>query len=282
LAKYRKRQRDLWSTTEQEEERARRRLENESVQQQIGEDFLENVGYILTQKGLKAAAAEAHYNMLTQTTFDSLIEQKHSSNQTISIPSDMITSFGLLDVCNLISLAITRFARDGESHPDESPNVGDDSFNVSREFIPLDLRVEEAKKILQHRRCTSSQTRVAEKVIAELENKLRYGHASEVHGKAFLITGQPGTGKSFLINTLSEVIEVIGEYKITKTSYMGGAAVAIGGETCCSCFQIITMGEASKSSATSVKPLPVPEKLLQLQTLLDCPTGKMVTNLELW
>jgi len=53
-----------------------------------------------------------------------------------------------------------------------------------------------------------------------------------------LLTGDPGTGKSYVIDTICQIVSLLGLGKVAASSYNGIAAVNIDGTTICSMFSI--------------------------------------------
>ena len=86
----------------------------------------------------------------------------------------------------------------------------------------------------------------------------------------FLITGGPGTGKSFSIATTTHLVQAFEVGKCIKSSFMGVAAVPIDGNTIQNTFQINTI---PSEEATFLAPLS-PKQLAQLRLELGLDTNQ--------
>jgi hypothetical protein len=167
LAKYRKRQRDLWTSSEQEEARERRRLEKDRVNLQLGEDFLENVGFVLSFKSLVLPLKEIRHNRDVQRMFCELTVHAGDEASPAMI-GGLVTSSSILKQCRSILKRITTFARDDgcsvecavQDEQEIPPNGMNDEDDV--EASSLERRIAEARKFVDDQRCTPSQKRVAE------------------------------------------------------------------------------------------------------------------------
>ncbi|CAB9516444.1 helicase PIF1 [Seminavis robusta] len=67
----------------------------------------------------------------------------------------------------------------------------------------------------------------------------------------FLLTGDPGTGKSYVIETLVEICNILQLGTVATTSYTGIAAVNIDGSTICSMFAIHDTSDSIKAKTLS-------------------------------
>jgi hypothetical protein len=84
------------------------------------------------------------------------------------------------------------------------------------------------------------------------------------------VTGQPGSGKSYVIETVTELCEKMKIGHVTTTSYNGMAAVNVDGNTICTTFML----NDKKSSAIKIK---LSEKsLLDITSSLDIPTLRLL------
>ena len=64
------------------------------------------------------------------------------------------------------------------------------------------------------------------------------GGGATAHPTCLLVTGGPGTGKSYLVQLIKRMCNICGFGALVSTAYSGVAASHIGGQTLCSLFQI--------------------------------------------
>jgi hypothetical protein len=134
-----------------------------------------------------------------------------------------------------------------ESEHDVGPRM---FFNKKGEEVTLDEKIRELKGTL-------SQDKIcAFEIMQEHFKHVRDGSANEnsYAAPALQITGKPGTGKSWLIRSITELAEIMDLETTIRTAYMGIASINIQGLTMNSFLDIPI--EMSKQSGTSkrVKP----------------------------
>ena len=106
----------------------------------------------------------------------------------------------------------------------------------------------EGKRYIQSRRLSPSQKAVIDKVFdyfTSIDNHLQKNdikidqlnpqdlHNNGIEAQLLLVTGQPGSGKSYVIETVTELCEKMKIGHVTTTSYNGMAAVNVDGNTIC-------------------------------------------------
>ena len=160
-------------------------------------------------------------------------------------------------------------------------NAGQRSENCN----PLQNMDDAIKDYLNCRKLSRSQARIVNHVLPYFKElaKLVHGANGErgsiVHAMAellqkrglkaplLLITGNPGTGKSYLIETIRELMVVIRLGTVTTCSYNGIAAVNIDGSTICSLFGIIDRKGAGPRTRISAEAILRMQEKIQADTM---------------
>ena len=116
----------------------------------------------------------------------------------------------------------------------------------------LSLNKAKAEAYLATRNLSESQQAVAQHMLDYLlllaQHKYKYKNANElvvgmqkeldIQPPHLLLTGEPGAGKSYAIETIIELANILDTGKVAATSYNGIAAVNIDGGTICSMWSI--------------------------------------------
>ena len=147
----------------------------------------------------------------------------------------------------LASTSFTRFTHKYLSASGDKP-----SRKRYRDGTFLDLR-QQVNSYLQLRDLSASQAKVIQQAVEYFfalkqhkdsqsgipGNPIRTMYAcTKIAAPLFLLTGEPGSGKSYVIETIQELVAIMGLGNIAASSYNGIAAVNIDGSTICSLFLI--------------------------------------------
>ena len=136
----------------------------------------------------------------------------------------------------------------------------EDSIYSRTRLTDLKDRIEEANIYIKNRNLSKSQQKIVSKVFAYFTqvakfkaNKPPNKHISfqELYSKSIcpprlLLTGDPGSGKSYTTETIVELATILNLGSVATTSYNGIAAVNVDGSTICSMFAIFETSDASK------------------------------------
>lgn len=200
-------------------------------------------------------AKNAHYSTNMFNAFEKLARVQQSDSNanldTTTKTAHMTTVdphsvfVGNETVCTNVKANLTACKAKREiEHP--SQMYGQSKVAMSRE------RLMSIRQKMDNIESTDIHRQVVDAILNFVESKLSDVYSVEDEGQLWLITGSPGTGKSYIIMTLEEHRSHIQEIPVMKSSIMGGAATAIGGSTCCTAFEAPPFSQP-KFESTTVK-----------------------------
>ncbi len=115
--------------------------------------------------------------------------------------------------------------------PNQEAEIGNTSTPITTE--------EKFQQFLTTKNLSQDKLLVVNKIYNHFKSILD-GSAEEKDQPMLLITGAPGTGKSWLITAISEIAKLMDLEPPIKTTFMGIAAINIGGHTMCTFLDIPT------------------------------------------
>ncbi|KAL7530754.1 hypothetical protein ACHAXR_003654 [Thalassiosira sp. AJA248-18] len=261
LYHYRGRSRDMWSPEEQEEGRQeykgdmnRTRSKNNELDEEVDNLYQAKQLSSRTERDImqKVAFTDQLLNDMNQMTshlsFDASIDDNNdpiSDNRTApqypveTTAFDEDLAFRILEKPTLESI---------ECQSKQRTNT---DFFSGIDSADSDTRHQRFLSFVDEKHVSEDKVYTL-KVTYDHFNNVLDGSAEEKESPFLLVTGAPGTGKSWLVRVIVEMAYLMGLESPIRSAWMGIAAINIGGSTICSFWDIPFIHEDSLTG--TIKP----------------------------
>ena len=130
--------------------------------------------------------------------------------------------------------------KESASTTDNSKGIPDELQHATNDLHKTNIPLEERyQKLIEEKKMSQDKLLIMKEMFGHFKNVLD-GSAEYKTEPILLVTGTPGTGKIFLLQTLTELAEILDLEPPIKLAYMGIAAINIGGSTLCTFLDIPT------------------------------------------
>jgi len=242
LAKFRGRNRTLWSDTQKEAAKSHYGKFGRTVEYtDDGMDYIASDSTELTKSQQDSGRKILNHGRELDDTFEALARQPDSSDSISEKPRPTsIPSVGTLPFnIKLDQDKRNEFVTLNSSTKDKIQNP-----NRYPRHLDLDKKV---KDYIKSQDLSADKDTVIKLVRNHFE-AIRSGRARDKDYEApnVLVCGKPGNGKSKIIESLDGIVEIMKVGSLMKCAYMGSAAVNIGGTTLLRPWNIPVFNEGEK------------------------------------
>ena len=248
LSHYRGRKRDLWSEKERMANIKAMKKEFLRSRHNLNNDMEEEIDNLMASKQL---SSKTERDIMRKVAFtDQLTNQLKNLNASkmnstsSTVPKARVHSVKIQPFDENLANGITQTeevetSESETERPNQEAKIGNASTPVTTE--------EKFQQYLATKNLSQDKLLVVNEMYNHFKSILD-GSAEEKDQPMLLITGAPGTGKSWLITAISEIAELMDLESPIKTTFMGIAAINIGGHTMCTFLNIPTELEGIPNS----------------------------------
>jgi hypothetical protein len=219
-------------------------------------------GIKFSSSQIKNALNETNYCAIQNATIMNLFGTRQNNNHTVQVQNQHgqhtdqddsiyfeLNPEKLKDTCSDIQYSKFKFINNTQENTETTNNRSPRNLKRNRNGEFIDSEVQ-AQVYIEGRNLKRRQLIIVAKVFEYFKQVLQYKRRTKhkpslfelskngIKAPKFLVTGDPGTGKSYLTDTICELANIMKVGFVATTSYNGIAAVNIDGNTIASMFHI--------------------------------------------